>query len=104
MDDARHNLIDARAVARLLGCSRRHLYRLTEQGRFPRPVKLGRLSRWPQDQVDEWIRLQAQGLARPSGTDASRPAPSLTRAGESGPEASHGDEVSQDGDAHACEK
>lgn len=34
-------------VAALLACSSRHVYRLVDRGRMPRPVKLGALIRWP---------------------------------------------------------
>ena len=39
-------LLDVRAVAGLLDCSARHVYRLSDSGKMPRPVKLGQLVRW----------------------------------------------------------
>ena len=48
-------LIDVQAVAGLLDCSPRHIYRLTYAGRMPAPVKLGTLARWPQRAIEEWI-------------------------------------------------
>lgn len=42
-------------VARMLNCSVRTVYRLTDSGRMPRPVKLGALVRWPREQVEAWI-------------------------------------------------
>jgi excisionase family DNA binding protein len=48
-------LLDVRQVAAILGCSARHVYRLSDAGRMPRPVKLGSLVRWPRAAVDEWI-------------------------------------------------
>ena len=39
-------LIDVRAVAKLLSCSTRHVYRLADGGRMPPPVRLGALVRW----------------------------------------------------------
>ncbi len=48
-------LIDVQAVADLLDCSPRHIYRLTDTGRMPGPVKLGTLARWPQRAIEEWI-------------------------------------------------
>ena len=48
-------LLDVQAVADLLDCSPRHIYRLTYAGRMPAPVKLGALVRWPQRAIDEWI-------------------------------------------------
>ena len=42
-------------VARMLNCSARTVYRLTDAGRMPRPVKLGALVRWPREVFDQWI-------------------------------------------------
>ena len=52
------SLLDVRAVARLLGCSTRHVYRLSDGGRMPPPVKLGALVRWRRsgpDGIEAWI-------------------------------------------------
>lgn len=38
-----------------LGCSTRHVYRLVDAGRMPRPIKLGSLVRWPRAVIDQWI-------------------------------------------------
>ena len=42
-------------VARMLNCSARTVYRLTDSGKMPRPVKLNALVRWPRDVVEQWI-------------------------------------------------
>jgi excisionase family DNA binding protein len=48
-------------VAGLLACSARHIYRLADMGRMPRPVKLGALVRWarttgnPATGILDWI-------------------------------------------------
>ena len=42
-------------VARMLNCSSRTVYRLTDTGRMPRPVKLGALIRWPLETIKKWI-------------------------------------------------
>ncbi len=34
------------AVAAIYDCSKRHVYRMADAGRIPRPVKLGSLVRW----------------------------------------------------------
>jgi excisionase family DNA binding protein len=52
---ATHTLLDVRAVARLLCCSVRHVYRLADGGRMPPPVKLGALVRWSRQSIEEWI-------------------------------------------------
>jgi excisionase family DNA binding protein len=49
-------LLDVRSVAVLLGgCSTRHIYRLTDAGRMPRPIRLGALVRWRRAEVMSWI-------------------------------------------------
>ena len=53
--DASAKLLDVRAVADLLGCSPRHVYRLSDAGRMPSPVKLGSLVRWSAVAIWEWI-------------------------------------------------
>lgn len=48
-------LLDVRAVATLLGCSPRHVYRLADGGRMPAPVHVGALVRWRRADIDQWI-------------------------------------------------
>ena len=48
-------MLDVQAVAELLACSTRHVYRLADSGRMPRPVKLGKLVRWSRSVIEEWI-------------------------------------------------
>ena len=49
------SLLDVRAVAKLLDCSERHIYRLRDAGRMPPPVRLGALVRWSRQAVEDWI-------------------------------------------------
>ena len=51
-------MLDVEGVAALLNCSTRHIYRLADMGRMPRPVKLGALVRWARQSILDWI---AQG-------------------------------------------
>jgi excisionase family DNA binding protein len=48
-------LLDVRAVAALLNCSSRHIYRLADVGRMPAPVRLGNLVRWRRSDLDGWL-------------------------------------------------
>jgi predicted DNA-binding transcriptional regulator AlpA len=49
-------LLDVRTIAALLGgCSTRHVIRLSDSGRMPRPIKLGNLVRWRRTEVLDWI-------------------------------------------------
>lgn len=38
-----------------IGCSTRHVYRLADSGRMPKPIKLGALIRWPRAVIEQWI-------------------------------------------------
>jgi len=49
-------LLDVKGVADLLGCSSRHVYRLSDSGRMPRPMKLGQLIRWSKQAIESWIK------------------------------------------------
>lgn len=49
-------LLDVVAVAALLGVSTRHVYRLADGGRMPRPLKLGGARRWDRTAIDDWIQ------------------------------------------------
>lgn len=67
-------LVASEAVAQLLwskpqvqaalGISQATLDRLTAAGRFPRPVRVGRLLKWRPEDVREWVNSQAKGGAR----------------------------------------
>jgi len=48
-------LLDVQTVAALLDCSSRHVYRLADGDKMPRPFKLGALVRWRKDDVRQWI-------------------------------------------------
>ncbi len=48
-------LVDVKVVAGMLGCSVRHVNRLTDSGLMPAPSKLGRLSRWNRKEFEQWI-------------------------------------------------
>jgi excisionase family DNA binding protein len=48
-------LLDVAAVAEMLGCSARHVYRLSDAGRMPLPVRLGALVRWRASSIQEWL-------------------------------------------------
>ena len=58
-------------VAKLLRCSERTVYRLSDAGRMPRPIKLGAMVRWSRTAIEEWI---AEGCptCRSIGRTASR--------------------------------
>jgi predicted DNA-binding transcriptional regulator AlpA len=49
------SLVDVKNVASQLSCSARHVRRLYDSGRMPRPVKLGALVRWSSISINQWI-------------------------------------------------
>jgi predicted DNA-binding transcriptional regulator AlpA len=51
----RPELIDVDVFAGMLGVSTRHVRRLTDAGRCPPPVRLGRACRWSRRVVEDWI-------------------------------------------------
>jgi len=53
---AGRRLGDVQIVAGMLACSTRHVYRLADSDRMPRPLRLGSLVRWDLDAIDQWIR------------------------------------------------
>ena len=57
-------LVDADALAEMLGISRRHLKRLEASGRLPAPIRLGRAVRWNLTEVREWAAAGCPGRAR----------------------------------------
>jgi len=57
-------LLDVDAVAALLDCSPRHVWRMSDAGDFPRPLSIGKkLKRWPRSTVLAYLA----GLT-PTGT------------------------------------
>ena len=53
-------LVDAEEIAQFLGCSPKHVRRIAERGQFPKPVKVGRLKRWPREAIEQWIDSQQE--------------------------------------------
>ena len=48
-------LLRVDTVAALLDVSIRHVWRLADSGRMPRPVKLGGSRRWRAEEIKDWI-------------------------------------------------
>ena len=69
------NLIDVLAVAELLDCSTRHVYRLADTGRMPRKIKLGALVRWNRSQIEEWVIAGCPSVATDDGVTENRDEP-----------------------------
>lgn len=63
-DSVKQVMIDVGQVAELLNCSNKHVYRLVDLGRMPRPMKLGRLNRWRHDEIEAWIKAGCPKMVR----------------------------------------
>jgi predicted DNA-binding transcriptional regulator AlpA len=48
-------LLDVKGVAHLLKCSERHVRRLADSRQMPRPLNVGRLSRWRLGDIRSWV-------------------------------------------------
>lgn len=48
-------LLDVRQTAQLLNASPRTVYRLSDAGKMPSPIKLGALVRWRTCDLEKWI-------------------------------------------------
>jgi predicted DNA-binding transcriptional regulator AlpA len=62
-----HDLLDRRAVCRLLGGSRpinaATLYRNIAKGRFPKPIKVAGSSRWVRAEIEQALTSFVAGRA-----------------------------------------
>lgn len=49
-------LVDMRFITKLTGLTDKWFYKLIKDGQFPKPIKLGRSSRWKQSEVELWLQ------------------------------------------------
>lgn len=49
------SLLSVKDLAESLNCSKRHIRRLTDAGRMPPPIRVGRLLRWRRDDIARWV-------------------------------------------------
>ena len=49
-------LVDMAFITQLTGLTDKWFYRLIQQGLFPKPIKLGRSSRWLRSEVEAWLQ------------------------------------------------
>ncbi len=73
LNETQASLLDVKALAKLLHCSPRHIRRLVELGRMPKPVRLGTLVRWPRPAIEAWIGEGCEPVrkANPKSTKVS---------------------------------
>ncbi|WP_446028217.1 helix-turn-helix transcriptional regulator [Lelliottia amnigena] len=48
-------LVDMVFITEFTGLSDKWFYKLISEGKFPKPIKLGRSSRWKESEVKEWL-------------------------------------------------
>ena len=49
-------LIDMTFITTYTGMTDKWFYKLIQEGQFPKPIKLGRSSRWYKSEVESWMR------------------------------------------------
>lgn len=49
-------LVDMKFITRLTGLTDKWFYKLIQDGEFPKPIKLGRCSRWLRSEVEQWLQ------------------------------------------------
>ncbi|ALL35884.1 helix-turn-helix transcriptional regulator [Serratia marcescens] len=49
-------LVDMTFITTYTQCSDKWFYKLINEGRFPKPIKLGRSSRWLRSEVETWMQ------------------------------------------------
>ncbi len=50
--------IDMKFIKRLTGLSDKWFYKLIQEGVFPKPIKMGRASRWLKSDLEEWLQAK----------------------------------------------
>lgn len=51
-------LVDMKFITKLTGLTDKWFYKQIQEGQFPKPIKLGRSSRWPRSEVEAWLRAR----------------------------------------------
>ncbi|GKX55240.1 Rha family transcriptional regulator [Leminorella grimontii] len=49
-------LVDMAFITQLTNTSDKWFYKLIQLGKFPKPIKLGRSSRWLRSEVESWLQ------------------------------------------------
>ncbi|HBC7422222.1 TPA: AlpA family phage regulatory protein [Serratia marcescens] len=49
-------MVDMVFITEFTGLSDKWFYKLIQEGLFPKPIKLGRSSRWLKSEVELWVR------------------------------------------------
>ncbi len=57
-------LLDVTQVAAMAGLHRATVFKLVSAGKFPKPIKLGRSTRWSKGELIAWIAAKCPPLAK----------------------------------------
>ncbi|WP_283624102.1 helix-turn-helix transcriptional regulator [Morganella morganii] len=49
-------LVDMKFITQFTGLTDKWFYKLIQEGKFPKPIKLGRSSRWLKSEVETWLQ------------------------------------------------
>ncbi|EKT65498.1 helix-turn-helix transcriptional regulator [Providencia alcalifaciens] len=52
--------IDMKFITQLTGLTDKWFYKLIQDGEFPKPIKLGRSSRWLKSEVEQWLSARIE--------------------------------------------
>ncbi len=58
-------LVDMAFITEFTGLSDKWFYKLIQEGQFPKPIKLGRSSRWLKSEIESWV-LERIAMSRDS--------------------------------------
>ena len=51
-------LVEMKEITKLTGLTDKWFYKLIQDGQFPKPIKLGRSSRWLKSEVEAWLQAR----------------------------------------------
>ncbi|MGJ5595182.1 helix-turn-helix transcriptional regulator [Morganella morganii] len=51
-------LVDMKFITQFTGSTDKWFYKLIQDGQFPKPIKLGRSSRWQKSKVEAWLQAR----------------------------------------------
>lgn len=54
-------LVDMKFITKFTGLTDKWFYKLIQEGQFPKPIKLGRSSRWQKSEVEAWLQVRIAG-------------------------------------------
>lgn len=60
IDLMNEKLVDMVFITEFTGLSDKWFYKLISEGKFPKPIKLGRSSRWKKSEVKSWLEEKVE--------------------------------------------